>query len=263
MIDFGLTAVHLGIALGLFYTMHRRGYASPGFLLWLFAGIASALRPVSIYYPEVGKPLELTAVVAFFVVLLFYPGPIRDMQETLRRLTDLRADNKGLKTRVEEAETRAKAAEARIEVHKAFERGLPIAAATFTAPDDLGGGLHFIWGSEPWLPLHDKHELTLERAVGLSHYTMNPEVAENETFRQVHLRVSKTGRPEGDPNDFFNGSSIAWTAWSGPSGGVSMAALRVDGAGPVDSRSPDEIRAHYKAVEEMLSRLEAHHVQLL
>ena len=142
---------------------------------------------------------------------------------------------------------RAKAAEARIEVHKAFERPSD-RRGYLHGTGRLGRGLHFIWGSEPWLPLHDKHELTLERAVGL-HYTMNPEVAaENETSVRFTCASRRRGRPEGDQTTSSTEGSDSLDRWSGP-----PAASRWPRLGGrrrlVDSRSPDEIRAHYKAVE--------------
>ena len=140
MIDFGLTAVHPGHRLGPLLHHAPKRLRLPRFFCFGCSRNRLGSAPGVHLLPRSREAARATAVVAFFVVLLFYPGPIRDMQETLRRLTDLRADNKGLKTRVEEAETRAKAAEARIEVHKAFGRGASIAAATFTAPDDLGRG---------------------------------------------------------------------------------------------------------------------------
>lgn len=250
-----LSVTHVGIGLALLYTMHRRGYEGLGWLLWATASFGAFLRPLSLYFPIAGKATELGGVCGFLLVLIFLPGAVREATLT-------QTEGRALVNKIKDLTQRLAKALARIEVHKAFEKGLPIAAATFTRPTHDGGGMHLIWGSTPWLPFH-KHYMEIEEAVGRSHYEMNPEVDQNEAFRQVHVRVSQTGKPEGDGDDFFSGKPLAWAAWGGPDGGVSMAAIRVEGGGPPEQRSPNEIRAHYRAVEEMLTRLEEHHVQQL
>lgn len=143
-----------------------------------------------------------------------------------------------------------------LEAIRAFAKGMPLAGATFTRPAD---GMRFVWGTDHWFPFHDIPDLAVEEAVGTSHYELNPEVASNAAYKAVHQRISRGGPPEGDVGEQFLGKPLAWTAWGGPDGTVSLAAIRVPAQEMPAPRPPQEVRAQHNALMAVIGRLEGHY----
>jgi hypothetical protein len=246
LLDTGLTLLHILAGVGILRLMHLRGCTGAERYFWSLAAVGTFARPLSLLWAVPGKSLELAGVTLFVTVLFAFSRPI---QKTTR-------------TEAEVATGLAREARltAEISTLKAFIRGFPVAGGTFTAPTDDGAGLNFIWGTEHWFPFHGIEDLSVEDGVGTAHYALNPEVARSAVFRAVHRRVSAGGPPEGDDRDTFRSKPLAWRAWPGPDGGVSMAALHIpEGAMPAQ-RPPEEVRATQAAVTNMLQRWEASYV---
>lgn len=253
-LNISLTVLHIAAGIGILNVANARGCRGMEAMFWGLAAAGTFTRPFSLYFPTHGKGLELVGVGLFVFVLYWLSG---DVKRTKHTVSEVRA----LVSKVKALTQELAAANSLIRSLQTFIKGIPMAAATFTAPADDGGGMNLIYGTRLWNPFHKHVGVSIEESIGRSHYDMNPEVADNDEFRAAHVKVSREGVTVASADSFYSGAALAWVVYPGEDGGISIAAARTETGETADPtpQTDAEIRAWHRYAAAALAQIEAHH----